>query len=152
MTASFSTSGVAPTGRALTIERAGNLVLRYSLVFLLLFFGALKWTEAEAKGIEPLIANSPLFAWLLHAVGIQRASECIGVVELATGLTIAVRPWAPRLAAIGSIVAVAMFVTTLSFLVTTPNVGEAAPFLLKDLTLLGAALWSAGEALKGAGG
>jgi uncharacterized membrane protein YkgB len=36
---------------------------------------------------------------------------------------------------------------TLSFLFTTPNVGEGAPFLLKDLTLLGAALWTSGEAL-----
>ena len=43
-----------------------------------------------------------------------------------------------------------MFLTTLSFLATTPNVGESAPFLLKDLTLFGAALWTAGEALQAA--
>jgi reactive chlorine resistance protein C len=41
-----------------------------------------------------------------------------------------------------------MFLTTLSFLVSTPNVGEASGFLLKDLTLLGAAIWTAGEALQ----
>jgi len=41
-----------------------------------------------------------------------------------------------------------MFLTTLSFLITTPNVGEASGFLLKDLTLLGAAIWTAGEALQ----
>jgi reactive chlorine resistance protein C len=41
-----------------------------------------------------------------------------------------------------------MFLTTLSFLVTTPNVGEASGFLLKELTLLGAAIWIAGEALQ----
>ena len=55
--------------------------------------------------------------------------------------------WSPRLSAIGSLGASGMFVVTLSFLVTTPNVGEAAPFVMKDLTLLGAALWTAGEAL-----
>jgi uncharacterized membrane protein YkgB len=52
-----------------------------------------------------------------------------------------------------------MFLTTLSFLVTTPgwepSLGgfpalSAMPgqFLLKDVVLLGAALWSAGEAAR----
>lgn len=58
---------------------------------------------------------------------------------------------APRLSAIGSLGASGMFVVTLSVLFTTPNIGEGAPFLLKDLTLLGAALWSAGEALEASG-
>ncbi len=40
-----------------------------------------------------------------------------------------------------------MFLVTLSFLFTTPNVENDAPFLLKDLCLLGAALWTAGEAI-----
>ena len=47
----------------------------------------------------------------------------------------------------GSLAAGGMFLVTLSFLFNTPNVGESAPFLLKDLTLLGAAVWTAGEAI-----
>jgi uncharacterized membrane protein YkgB len=43
-----------------------------------------------------------------------------------------------------------MFLVTLSFILTTPNIGEGAGFLLKDLTLLGAALWTAGEAFDAA--
>ena len=78
---------------------------------------------------------------------VQKGSEVIGVVELLIALLIAARRWAPRASDIGSLAASAMFVVTLSFLFTTPNVGASAPFLLKDLTLLGAALWSAGEAL-----
>ena len=39
-----------------------------------------------------------------------------------------------------------MFVTTLSFIFTTPNIGDGAGFLLKDVTLLGTAAWIAGEA------
>jgi uncharacterized membrane protein YkgB len=85
--------------------------------------------------------------WLYPLFGVQKGSEVIGVVELAIGLLILVRRWAPRASAVGSLAAAGMFCTTLSFLFTTPNVGEAAPFLLKDLTLLGAALWTAGEAL-----
>ena len=53
-----------------------------------------------------------------------------------------------------------MFVTTLSFLVTTPGVwepsaggfaalsGKPGQFLIKDLALLGISLWSVGEAWK----
>lgn len=147
MTTWTSTPGARSRMAAMTLERIGVFVLRYSLVFLLLFFGALKWTAAEAQGIKPLIANSPLFAWMLRVFSVQGASEAIGVVELLIGTMIALRPWAPRLTALGSMVAVGMFLATLSFLFTTPHVGEAAPFLLKDLTLLGVALWSAGEAL-----
>jgi reactive chlorine resistance protein C len=126
----------------------GEFVLRYSLVFFLLFFGALKWTAEEANGIQSWVEHSPLLFWLIRAFGLQGASEFIGVIELTIGILIASRHWSPRLSAIGSLAAIPMFVTTLSFLVTTPNVDEASGFLLKDLTLLGAAIWTAGEALQ----
>ncbi len=143
--ASASTRASAVTSARL--RYAGALVLRYSLVFFLLFFGALKWTAAEAKGIEPMVSHSPFLSWLYPAFGVQGGSEVIGIVELVIGVLIAARRWAPRASAIGSIAATGMFLVTLSFLVTTPNVGESAPFLLKDITLLGAALWTGGEAL-----
>ncbi len=129
------------------LRRVGAFILRYSLVFFLLFFGALKWTPAEANGIQPLVGHSPFFFWLYPALGVRTGSELIGVVELTIGGLIAVRRWAPFVSAIGSIAASGMFLITLSFLFTTPNVGESAPFLLKDLTLLGAAIWTAGEGL-----
>jgi uncharacterized membrane protein YkgB len=78
-------------------------------------------------------------------------SEVIGVVELIIGFLIGVRRWAPRASAWGSIAASGMFLITLSFLFTTPNVSESLPFLLKDLTLLGAAMWTAGEGLEARG-
>jgi uncharacterized membrane protein YkgB len=129
----------------------GAFILRYSLVFFLLFFGALKWTAGEAQGIQPMVSHSPFLAWLYSAFSVQHASEVIGVVELIIGVLIALRRWSPRASAVGSLAASAMFVITLSFLFTTPNAGESAPFLLKDLTLLGAALWTAGEALAASG-
>ena len=131
---------------AIRIERFGAGLVRWSLIFFLVFFGALKWTADEAHAIQPLIAHSPFLGWLDHALGTQAASEAIGVVELVTASFIALRRWAPRLAMIGGAMGVLMFITTLSFLVTTPNVGEMAGFLMKDLTLLGVAIWIAGEA------
>ena len=138
---------VDPSRAAIALRNVGAFILRYSLVFFLVLFGALKWTPAEANGIQPMVSHSPLFFWLYPAFGVQRGSEVIGVIELILGVLIGLRRWSPRLSAIGSLGASAMFVITLSFLVTTPNIGEGAPFLLKDITLLGAALWTASEAL-----
>jgi uncharacterized membrane protein YkgB len=137
----------SPTSVSASLRRIGAFILRYSLVFFLLFFGALKWTAAEAQSIQPLVGNSPLLSWLYAISDPQMASEIIGVVELAIGGLILARRWAPRASAVGSLAASGMFLVTLSFLLTTPNVGPSAPFLLKDLTLLGAAVWSTGEAL-----
>jgi len=129
------------------LSRVGGFVLRYSLVLFLFLFGALKWTPAEAQGVEPMVRHSPVFFWLYPLFGIQRGSEVIGLIEIAIGTLIASRRWSPVVSATGSIAACGVFAVTLSFLFTTPDVGPSAPFLLKDIALLGAALWSAGEAL-----
>jgi len=77
------------------------------------------------------------------------ASNIIGVVEIALGVMVAVRPIAPRLCVIGSYGVAASLVVTLSFLITTPNLDPAlSSFIVKDVTLLGVALWSAGEAAR----
>lgn len=129
----------------------GGAVLRYSLVLFFLGFGLFKFTPQEAAAIEPLVANSPLFAWLHAAAGRQVTSNVIGVIEIALALAIAARHLAPRISAWGSLGTAASLVVTLSFLVTTPGIDEAlASFIIKDLTLLGAALWCAGEAFAAA--
>jgi uncharacterized membrane protein YkgB len=143
-------NAAATSSGAIVLRRTGEFILRYSLVFFLLFFGALKWTAAEANGIREMVSHSPVLFWLYPAFGVQHGSEVIGVVELVIGVLIALRRWSPRLSAIGSLGASAMFLVTISFLFTTPNIGEGAPFLLKDITLLGAALWTASEALDAA--
>src|SRR5258707_12345602 len=81
------------TRAAPRLLQIGEFLLRYSLVFFLLFFGALKWTAEEAKGIQPCMEHSPLLFWLVRAVGTQAASECIGVIRLTIGSLSAVRSW-----------------------------------------------------------
>jgi uncharacterized membrane protein YkgB len=153
LTARLSPSGSADTASAIPtrLEIAGTLILRYGLVLALLFFGAQKWTRAEAESIQPLVAHSPFLSWIYLVMSIQRGSELIGIVELAIGLLIAIRHWSPKLCAVGSAGAICMFLTTLSFLVTTPGLDSGTQgFIMKDVFLLGAAVWSAGEALRSA--
>src|SRR5919199_165352 len=142
------------------VEVVGRELTRYGLVVLVGWIGLMKFTTYEAEGIRPFVANSPLMSWVYGLMSVHGFSALLGVVEVAIALLIATRPFAPRASALGSALAVAMFLTTLSFLVTTPGVWErslggfpalsALPgqFLIKDLALLGTSLWSLGEAWK----
>jgi len=142
-----------------SLERLGIHVSRYGLVITLLLIGVLKFTASEAQGIQPLVANSPLMFWLYRIFSLQGVSNLIGVVEIAIAVLLALRPWSARLSFIGSIGAIITFVLTVSFILSTPGafqfshglplLGDAGQFLIKDLVLLGASIWTAAEAHKG---
>ena len=139
------------------LSRSGAVILRYGLVLLILWFGVFKFTPTEAQAIQPLVAHSPFLSWLYAFTDVGGVSRIIGLAEIAIAVLIAVRPLSARASAAGSIGAIVMFLTTLSFLATTPGswgVVDGVPvptgaggFLIKDLLLLGAALWTAAEAL-----
>lgn len=136
------------------LMNAGRGVLRYGVVAILLFYGVLKFFEFEAQGIRPLIENHPLMSWMYPVFGIRGGSAVIGIIELTAAALMLMRAFRPRLSAIGSLIAAGTFVVTLTFLLTTP--GALQPdnpmngFLIKDLILLGASLYTAGEALAAA--
>jgi uncharacterized membrane protein YkgB len=144
-------------GAGLRMQAAGALVLRYGLVLVIGWIGLMKFTGYEAKGIEPMVAHSPFMSWIYSFLSAQTFSAALGVVEVTIAILIGLRPWSAKASALGSAGAVIMFLTTLSFLFSTPgwepSLGgfpslSALPgqFLLKDVVLLGAALWSFGEA------
>ncbi len=141
-----------------SLHAAEALLLRYGLALIFLWIGAMKFTAYEAAGIRPLADHSPLMSWLLAALGVQAFSNLLGVIEIAAGVLLALRPISALATVIGSGIAIATFLTTLTFLFTTPgweaSLGgfpalSALPgqFLIKDVVLLGAAVWSLREAL-----
>jgi reactive chlorine resistance protein C len=140
--------------RARRLAGIGRGVLRYGLVALLLMWGSFKFAAFEAEGIRPLVENSPLLRWLYPLFGVRGTSSLIGVIEISAALLMCTRAWKPAWSAIGSLIASATFATTLSFLVTTPGAlatdNPIGGFLMKDLILLGAALYTAAEALEAA--
>ncbi len=152
-------SSTHSTGR--TLENVGAAASRYGLVVVLVWVGALKFATYEVEAIEPLVANSPLMSWALQAFGLRPLASLIGITEIVLGLMIATRPFTPRVSAWGSLGAIGVFLITLTFLLSTPGVwqpGYGFPFLspmpgaflAKDLVLLGAAIWTAGEAMRAA--
>jgi uncharacterized membrane protein YkgB len=143
-----NTPTTQPSTRAIAaLESVGTFILRYGLVFVLLLWGAAKWTKPEAEAIQPLVAHSPFLSWMYRIASVQHGSEFIGCIEIGLAVLIVLRRWFPRVSTVGSTASILMFLTTLSFLVTTPALdGLTQGFLIKDIFLLGAAVFTAGEA------
>src|ERR1700741_2865874 len=134
------------------------LVARYALVIVLAWFGAMKFTSYESQGISHWVANSPLLSWVYHFMSIDAFGRLNGSTELIIAALLAVKPWFPKASVMGGIFASLFFVVTLSFMITTPGVGEASAggfpvlsadgeFLMKDIANLGLALWLLSDAI-----
>jgi len=151
----------SPAAAAVTAEHpvaiAGRLLVRYGLVVVIAWIGALKYTTYEATAIQPLIAHSPLLSWLYNIFSVRALAAVLGTAEIIAAVLIALRPLSARASAVGSAFGILLFLSTLSFLFSTPGVTAAGgfpvlsvlpgQFLLKDLVLVAAALWTLGDSL-----
>jgi uncharacterized membrane protein YkgB len=144
------------TNVATWLTTAGQIVSRYGLVIVLAWIGFGKYAKMEAR---VLIEHSPLMSWIYDFLGVHTVAVSLGTTEIAAGVLIAVRPVWPRVSAVGSAMAVVLFLGTVSFLFTTPGLvvahydgipvlgAQPGQFLLKDLVLIGVAVWTLGDAL-----
>jgi len=175
-------------GGAASLDRIGMGLMRFALVLVLVWIGALKFAKYEADSIVPLVANSPMMSFFYHhptpeyrthmnkegelnvahrqwneSNGTYPVSYALGIVIVSIGLLIALHPFLPQLAAVGSFLLILMACTTLSFLVTTPEVWVPAlgdslhgfPYLagggrliIKDSIMLGAAVVTLADSAK----
>ncbi len=153
--------GATAARRVSLIDNLGANLTRYGLVVVIGWIGLMKFTAFEARGIEPLVANSPFMSWLYDIFSVTTFSALVGVLEVAAAVLLAIKLWAPRISAVGSVISIGLFVATLSFLFTTPGVFEASQggfpmlstsgqFLIKDVVLLGASVWTLADALRSA--
>ncbi|MGV9801558.1 YkgB family protein [Mycobacterium sp. NPDC003449] len=142
-----------------TIDGIAAVLGRYGLVLVIGWIGALKFADFEAHQIAPLVANSPFMGWLYGFLPEYTFSALLGVFELAAAVLLAIKPIAPKLSIGGSLLSILLFLSTISFLFSTPGVGEPAgggfpalsltgEFLLKDVPLLGLSFWTLADALK----
>jgi uncharacterized membrane protein YkgB len=169
------------------MDGAAVAVTRLALIVVLVWIGGLKAAKYEADSIVPFVANSPFMrffyadrrhyrahmnpegavvpanrAWH-EANGTYPFAHALGLVIVLFALMLAVHPWLPQVATVGSAMVALMSLTTLSFLVTTPEawvpaVGDTVhgfPFLagpgrlvLKDAIMLGAALVTMADSAK----
>jgi uncharacterized membrane protein YkgB len=144
------------------VDRYGRAVttagLYTSLVVVYAWFGGMKFTAYEAEGLTGLVGNSPFLGWAYSLFSERLFSGLLGILELSIGALIAARLVSPVYSLAGGLLSAGLFVTTLSFMATTPGVFEpemgfpaisVAPgqFLLKDVGLLALSLWIAVDSL-----
>jgi reactive chlorine resistance protein C len=170
------------------LDRAGIVVTRIGLVVVLVWIGGLKVFHYEDEGIVPFVANSPLMNFVYRQPagdykhymnregelkpanrewhernGTYRFAYALGSVIVAFGVMIALHPWLPRVSAIGSFLVFGMSLTTLSFLITTPEcwvpslgstehgfplLSGAGRLVIKDAIMMGAALVTMADSAK----
>src|ERR1700753_1704174 len=143
--------------RPALMSSIGQAVSRYGLALTLAWVCFGKYIKMEAR---VLIEHSPLMSWVYDVFSANTVARGLGTLEIVAAILIALRPFSARLTAIGSAMAIVLFCGTLSFLFTTPGVAtrfvgpipvlSALPgqFLLKDVVLMGVAVWTLGEALQ----
>ena len=147
------------TGVGARIEQLGSTAIRFGLAGLIGWIGAMKFTSYEAEAISGLVQNSPFMSWVYEFISIRGFGVVLGTIELATAALIAAGFAFKRAGVLGAAMAVGMFLTTLSFLFTTPGVAESTlggfpalsvmpgQFLLKDVVLLAVSVWLLGRSL-----
>jgi reactive chlorine resistance protein C len=159
MTTNQSTSSSGRILQLSTIDNVAAFLGRYGLVVVIGWIGGLKFAHFEANQIQPLVAHSPFMGWLYNIFSVYTFSALLGVFEVTAAVLLAIKPWFPKLAVVGSVQAVILFLATISFLFTTPGIGEPAgggfpalsligEFLLKDIPLLGLSFWTLADALR----
>ncbi|MFG1931910.1 DUF417 family protein [Mycobacterium sp. NPDC048908] len=156
----MSTASITTTrsDRAATqVFVAGELITRYGLVVVLAWIGFGKYMKMDAK---VLIGHSPLMSWIFDFLSPAAVARGLGTMEIAAAVLIAMGARWPRASVVGSALAIVLFIGTLSFLFTTPGVvvgdlagvpvlsAQPGQFLLKDLVLIGVAIWTLGDSLR----
>ena len=119
-----------PATAAVTTEHpvatVGRYLVRYALVVVIAWIGALKYTGYEAVGIQPLIAHSPIISWMYTSSACAPSPRCSAAWRLSPRCSVAIRPWRRGCPVIGSVMGIGLFLATLSFLFTTPGSVTAA--------------------------
>ena len=139
------------------LTRVGLIVARYGLVVVLAWFGFGKYVKMESR---VLIEHSPFMSWIYDFLSVTTVARGLGTMEIVAALLIALYPVWPHASAVGSALAVVLFLGTISFLFTTPGVvathaagvpvlsAQPGQFLLKDLVLMGVSIWTLGDSLQ----
>jgi reactive chlorine resistance protein C len=175
---------------AARLDRAGISMTCIGLIVVLAWIGGLKAYRYEGEGIVPFVANSPLMSFLYHQTageyrehmnregqfvpanrewhernGTYPFAYGLGAVIVAYGVMIALHPWLPRVAAVGSFLVFVMSFATLTFLVTTPEcwvpslgspehgfplLSGAGRLVVKDSIMMGASLVTMADSAKAA--
>ena len=141
--------------KKINYQSLGYKVSVIGLAIILLWIGIFKFTPTEAKAIEPLVRNSFLMSWLYSLSSVQGVSIIIGSVEIMAATCLLLHFFWKKAGIVGGVICVFIFLATLSFLFTTPDVSKNVDgvmvtefFILKDIMALGIGLMVVGKSME----
>jgi len=112
-------------------------------IIILIWVGLFKFTAVEAEAIKGLVENHFAMGWMYKVMSVQTVSNIIGIFEVVTAIGLIFSFFNKKIGMYAGLASAIIFVTTLSFLVTTPGVFkmvEGFPvtdfFILKDIPYL----------------
>jgi len=138
-----------------TLKLIGQFLLRYGLAIVFIWLGILKLKNSEADYMRDVLSNSTLFGWSLKYITAYAFSQIVAYLQMGIGLLIALKLVARRLSFVGSLVAVVILLLSVTMLFSSgsvwqagygfPELSKLGQSILKDVVLLGAAAWCAGD-------
>lgn len=152
-----------PTRRSILVRLASFvdargipfLIISAGMIAMLLWAGAFKMTAPGAEAITPLVTHSPLIWWHFKLFGPYLGSDLIGATEVTTAALLIVGYLKPKAGILGGLIAVIMFFTTSTMLLSTPGatvivngiryMSFLGLFLFKDIVSLGASFYLIGH-------
>ncbi len=140
---------------AKTFKTLGQFILRYGLAIAFMWLGMLKLKNSEADYLRDILSNSSLFSWMLTYITPYTFSKLIAYLQIVIGIAIAVKPVARKVSFWGGVVASVILLLSVSTLFTSafvwqapygfPELSKLGQSILKDIVLLGAAMWCVGD-------
>ena len=126
-------------------------LFRLTLGVFFLWMGFLKFFAYESEAVSGLMMTNPITSWFVNVFGNSLSTGIIGVVEILTAVLIFIGFKNSKLGAIGAGLAAITLLVTSTFLIFGPVIQQGlsfpfispmpGQFILKDVPLLGAAVW-----------
>ncbi|WP_343687258.1 DUF417 family protein [Chryseobacterium gleum] len=126
------------------LARIGYYISLFGAALILLWIGIFKFTPTEAAAIKPLVENHFLTFFVYKIMSVQAVSNLIGAIEIIIALLLIFSAKFAVLKKYAGMGMIVIFLTTLSYLFTTPGMWKIVDglpvtdfFIIKDLMLLG---------------
>ncbi len=138
-----------------TFKSLGQFILRYALAIVFIWLGLMKLKNSEADYLKDVLSNSALFSWLLKYITPYAFSQLVAYLQMLIGIMIAAKPVARKLSFAGGVLASVVLFLSVTTLFTSsyvwlapygfPELSKLGQSILKDVVLLGAAMWCVGD-------
>ncbi|MBS2209794.1 DUF417 family protein [Carboxylicivirga mesophila] len=140
---------------AKSFKSLGQFLLRYGLAVAFIWLGLMKLKNSEADYLKDVLSNSAMLGWLLKYITPYAFSQLVAYLQMLIGIMIAAKPVARKLSFVGGVLATIVLFLSVTTLFTSsyvwlppygfPELSKLGQSILKDVILLGAAMWCVGD-------